>query len=197
MMCGVFMPKTRLMLALLMAAAWLPAQDAPFLFMPANHSVVAPGPFRIAVKSEGKTELLLDGKPVAAVSPAPGVVRAEVTLTAGAHELVARNASGETKVEFFAGKQHADWPAFKQHPPVAACETCHAVKAGAWSLRRASLAPICASCHPQNRFPLIHTHNTDLLAECQNCHMPHGATAAKLLKMPKETACKQCHGQPQ
>lgn len=183
------------LLLLLMAGA-LRAQDPPLFFTPADKSVVPPGPFRVIAKSAGKTEILVDDQPVAVASPVSGVVRAELKLAPGAHHIVARNESGETKVQVFAGKQHADWPSFKLHPPVATCETCHAVKEGAWALRRASLAPICASCHPQNRFPLIHTHNTDLLAECQNCHMPHGSTAAKLLKMPKDTACKQCHGQP-
>lgn len=180
----------------LLVAVALHAQDPPLLLAPADQSVIPPGAFRIVAKSAGKVELLVDGKSQPVRTPAPGVVQVELKLAPGAHEIVARNESGETKVQVFAGKQHNDWPAFKPHPPVAACETCHAVKQGAWALRRASLAPICASCHPQSRFPLIHTHGTDLLGECQNCHMPHGSTAAKLLKVPKETACKQCHGQP-
>ncbi len=184
------------MVVLSLLALILSGQEAPVVLSPTDQSTVPPGSLRIVLKSAGKTEVLVDGKAQAGVSPAPGVVYVEQALAAGAHEIVARNEAGETKVRVFAGKQHGDWPAFKLHPPVATCETCHAVKQGAWALRRASPAPICASCHPQARFPLIHTHNTDLLADCQNCHSPHGATAAKLLKVPKEIACKQCHGQP-
>lgn len=174
----------------------LAAQSPPEVFAPANHSVVPPGPFKFIAKSPGKTHVTLDGAELTVASPAPGVVRSEFKLSPGSHEIVARNESGETRIEVFAGKTHGEFQPFKLHPPVATCETCHAVKQNSWALRRASLAPICASCHPQNRFALIHTHNTDLLAECQGCHMPHGSTAAKLLKQPKETACRQCHGQP-
>lgn len=183
-------------LPVLFLTAVAAAQAPPEIFAPANHSVVAPGLLKIIAKSPGNTQVTVDGAAVAVTTAAPGAVRAEIKLTPGAHEIVARNDSGETRVEIFAGKTHGEWKAFKQHPPVATCETCHAVKQGAWALKRASLAPVCASCHPQNRFAIIHTHNTDLLAECQGCHMPHGSTSAKLLKVPKETACKQCHGQP-
>lgn len=172
------------------------AQDAPFFFSPTDKAVVPPGPFRVIMKSPGKTQLLLDGKAVETHSPGPGAVRAELKIAPGEHELAARNEAGETKVRIFAGKQHAGFEVFRLHPPVSTCETCHAVKDGAWGMRRISLAPICSACHPQDRFAIVHTHGTDLLAECQSCHVPHGSTAAKHLKVSKDTACKQCHGQP-
>lgn len=183
---------------LALAALWWPlalAQERPLFYAPLDKSVIAPGALRVVVSSMGETTLLLDGKVVKTDAPAPGVIRADLTLAPGAHELVARNGAGESKIGVFAGRQQAGFEPFKQHPPTATCETCHAVKQGEWALRRASLAPICAACHPQDRFAKVHTHGTDLLAECQACHMPHGSQAAKLLKQPKEIGCKQCHGQ--
>jgi predicted CXXCH cytochrome family protein len=172
------------------------AQEAPLFYAPLDQSLIPVGVFRVVAHSAGDTKLLLDGKPVAFEAPAPGVIRADVKLGAGAHELVARNAAGESKLAIFAGKAQAGFQPFKQHPPLASCDTCHALKQNQWAMKRASLAPVCAACHPQDRFPVVHTHGADLLAECQACHMPHGSQAAKLLKQPKEIGCKQCHGQP-
>jgi predicted CXXCH cytochrome family protein len=65
-----------------------------------------------------------------------------------------------------------------------------------WSFQRASIGSSCFACHERAAFPKIHTHNTDILAECQSCHLPHGSAVKGHLKLAKDTACKQCHGQP-
>ena len=42
-------------------------------------------------------------------------------------------------------------------------------------------------------FKVTHS-NDEVLADCVLCHNPHGSTEEFHLKMPRETACKQCHG---
>ncbi len=170
------------------------AQDPTALFTPVDQSVVSEGKLRVAGRAAGKAELLLDGKATPHTSPGPGAVMADLTLTPGAHELVLRGEGGEAKARFFVGKEHGDWKLFRPHAPVAAgCDTCHAVKNDTWALKRASLSPLCHTCHEKEKFPVVHTHNTDTLADCQNCHMPHGSAAKGHLVKPKEALCKQCH----
>lgn len=178
----------------LLAASVCLAQEAPVILAPADHAVLT-GVARIIVKG-GKVQVTIDGKPAAVSSPAPGVWMGEAKLAPGLHEFIARDESGETKVAVFSGKAYTGWKVFKSHPPAGGCDTCHAVKDGQWSMKRASIAGVCSACHPQDRFPVVHTHNTDLLSECQGCHLPHGAVTARLLKVPKTTACRQCHNQP-
>ena len=194
---------TRLLLALLCAfAGAVPAQDpaAPAILSPVADTVVDPSqPLRVIAKAGGKQPaLLLDGKPVSsAVSPAPGVVHAELTgLAAGPHEIAVRGEDGaEARVRFTIGT--GGGPAFKPHPPsgMATCDSCHAVKEGVWAMKRITLAPLCGQCHDREAFPKVHTHNTDILTDCQNCHLPHGSSAAAKahLQKPKEVVCKQCH----
>jgi len=164
------------------------------ILAPVDQSVVAPGTIRVIARAEGTAKLLLDGKPVPASSPAAGVWLAEVKAVEGAHELSLESGQGNATVRFFAGKEHNGWPAFKTHPPGnVACDTCHALKAGAWALRRATLSPLCHTCHDLAKFVPTHTHNTGTLVDCQNCHMPHGSGAKAHLRQPREVACKQCH----
>lgn len=164
------------------------------ILAPVDQSLVTPGVVRVIARSEGSAKLLLDGKPVAAASPAPGVWLAEVKAAEGLHELVLESSQGKTSAMFFAGKEHSGWQMFKTHPPGnVSCDTCHAVKAGAWALKRATLSPLCHSCHDLTKFVPTHTHNTGTLVDCQNCHMPHGSTSKAHLRQPKEVACKQCH----
>lgn len=176
---------------LVLTAGWVSAQ--PQFLSPLTQAVVAPGQLRVVAKGAGKGQLFLNGKPVETASPVAGVFSAELKLAAGRHELLLKSEDGEAKAVVFAGSEHQGWNVFRQHPPVATCDTCHAVKNGEWATKRASLAPLCFACHERGRFPVTHTHNTDTLADCQNCHLPHGSQAKAHLKMAKETACKQCH----
>ncbi|MBL8177702.1 MAG: hypothetical protein JNK48_23695 [Bryobacterales bacterium] len=173
----------------------LHAQEGPSIFAPANETIVPPGSLRVIARAAGKATLTLDGKPVPIAQPAPGVVLAEIKLAAGPHQLTLAAEDGEAKISFFAGKEHNAWKMFQPHPPGnAACDTCHAVKNNEWALKRATLAPLCHTCHDAARFTAVHSpHNTATLVDCQNCHFPHGSPASKHLRMEKAVACKQCH----
>lgn len=179
---------------LLLVCGWAMGQERPELFAPADESVVMVGKVRVVGRAAGPVSLLLDGKAVAVASPGPGAVMAELLPGAGEHVLVLKGQGGESKVRFFVGEERAEWKMFRPHPPLASgCDTCHAVKNDAWALKRASLSPLCHTCHDKERFPAVHTHSTDILADCQNCHLPHGSTARGHMMKPKEVACKQCH----
>jgi len=182
-------------LSLLLLTATLHAQDGPVLFSPANESLVTPGALRIIGRATGKATLTLDGKPLTIASPAPGVVLAEIKVPDGLHQLTLTAGDGESKISFFAGKEHNGWKMFRPHPPGAvACDTCHAVKNGEWAMKRATLSPLCHTCHNADQFTKIHTpHNTGTLVDCQNCHFQHGSSSPKHLRMEKAVACKQCH----
>lgn len=154
------------------------------ILRPADQSVLKPGPFSVIAKTEA--ELKLDGKPLAVTRPAPGIATATINPAPGLHEISA----AEERVKFFVGAgAPPGWKEFRAHPPAASCESCHAIVKGAWEF-----AGNCFQCHDQKAFPKIHQHNTEVLADCQLCHYPHGSTERRHLKMQKETACKQCHG---
>jgi predicted CXXCH cytochrome family protein len=181
---------SRLRALVLLFAAAVTAQEAEVqIFSPAHESVVG-GEVRIVAAGKGK--LLLDGQPIEVKSPADGVLHASAKVAAGAHEL---SIEGGPSVRFHSGAgAPAGWKPFRVHPPGgAACETCHAVKNGAWTFARASLIGVCFACHDREKFPKTHTHEPGIIPDCQLCHSPHGSTAAFHLKMNKETACKQCH----
>jgi predicted CXXCH cytochrome family protein len=161
---------------------------AAVIVVPPHQSVVKPGPLTIIAKAP---EVRLDGKRVGAVEVAPGIVRATADPPPGTHEIAA---GGET-VRFFVGTgAPAGWKEFRPHPPGAACEACHARVSGAWEIRGGVLSGRCFQCHDQKAFPKAHQHNAELLADCQLCHQPHGSTETMHMALPRETACKQCHG---
>ena len=112
-------------------------------------------------------------------------------VPAGKHTLILKDGGVEKRVEFMGG---TGLPEFRVHPPAATCDTCHAVKDGAWSFKSIVLSDSCFTCHDSGKFPTAHTHVPEILPDCQLCHQPHGSAAAKHLKMKKEVACKQCHG---
>ncbi len=164
-------------------------EPRPEILSPQDRSVIVKGPVRIIVRGEG--EILLDGKALAAERIAPGVRTMTWDAASGAHQL----ALGPAVVRFHAGgNPPPGWKEFRPHPPAAACDLCHAVKNGEWAMKRASLVSLCFTCHNRPAFPATHTHNVDILAECQSCHFPHGSIEKAHLKLDKERACKQCHG---
>lgn len=177
--------------ALLMSAS---GQEPPrAILRPWPESVVAPGPLTVIVKADGG-ELRLDGQRLETASPARGVMTAAIEPAPGVHELVLAGGVPE-KVRFYAGEAGpAGWRRYRAHPPEAPCETCHRVDNGVWTLQGETPAAACLSCHDGAGFPKSHTHRAAELEECQMCHDPHGSAAARHLKMPKEAACKQCHG---
>jgi predicted CXXCH cytochrome family protein len=187
----------RLGLILALAALICFAEDAasPGFLRPYDQTIVPAGPLAIVARAAGKAELKLDGKPLAASQPAPTALTATINPNPGRHELTLRNGGAEQKIQFFVRSPAAPqgWAEFKQHPPAASCETCHAVKDGAWSFKTDVLADTCFGCPAAKQFPAIHSHNSETLADCQMCHNPHGSTVKAHLKMRKELACKQSH----
>ena len=175
-------------LVLILALAAPAPTDGPRILRPGDQSALPPGPLTIVARGAGP--LRLDGKPLATTSPGPGAQTATVTPAAGVHEL----SLGDQKLRFFVVPgAPADFPPFRIHPPAAAaCETCHAVRDGAWEFKGAESS--CFGCHDQKKFPVGHTHNAEVLSECGLCHHPHGSTGKFHLKLVRETACKQCHG---
>ena len=164
----------------------------PAILRPANQIVLRPGPLTVVARGPASARLVLDGKPIESVQPAPGVHTALLNPSPGLHELTL----GSAKVQFAIGPAQGveGWKPFRAHPPVAQCTVCHAVKDGLWALKSERLVESCAGCHDLKGFPKLHMHNTEVLGECQLCHLPHGSAEKSHLIMKKETACKICHG---
>lgn len=167
------------------------AETGPEIFSPPANAAFASGEVRLVARTAGELKPLLDGKPVNVESPHPGVVRAVLKVENGAHELVL----GEQKVRFFVGPNApAEFKPFRDHPAMqAGCETCHAVRNGAWRFQRVSLTGVCSACHSKETFAARHTHEMGIVPDCQMCHAPHGSTETASLKLPKEKACRLCH----
>ena len=176
---------------LILFAALALAQE-PAILRPANQTVLRPGPLTVVARGPTSARLVLDGKVVESVQPAPGVHTAMLNPLPGVHELTL----GSAKVQFAIGLAQGTegWKPFRAHPPMAQCTACHAVKDGVWTWKSERLVESCAACHDLKGFPKLHMHNTEVLAECQLCHQPHGSAEKSHLKMNKETACKICHG---
>ena len=180
----------RTWLILLAAVIACVAQDEPSILAPPNNAVFEKGPVRFIARVENGAQVRLDGKPVAGESPVPGMVTIEMKLEPGPHEV----AIGKETVRFFVGPgAPAGFKPFKFHPPMADCNTCHAVKNGEWAFQKASLVTLCSQCHDKEKFPAKHTHVMGVLADCQICHNPHGSTEVGHMKRAKDLACKQCH----
>ena len=138
--------------------------------------------------------ILFDGSPIPTKERAPGVLTFVLNPSIGRHTLELRFEGGSNAITFHSGDFPEKGKPFRFHPPAATCETCHAVKAGAWSFKSDLLETTCEGCHILKEFAKTHTHNTGQLAECGMCHNPHGSTESFHLKYPRNVACKQCHG---
>jgi predicted CXXCH cytochrome family protein len=175
------------------AALMLTAADpsaAPAILRPVDGAVIKPGAFLLIARGSGKAELHVDGKPVAAAEVGPGAWTAALQAAPGNHEALWKTPAGEHRIHFQVNAAGS----YRPHPPAAACDSCHAVSAGAWALKGVSVESSCSVCHDLKSFATGHSHNTETLAECQMCHDPHGSAVKAHLKLPKATACKQCHG---
>ena len=144
----------------------------------------------IAKAKEGR--LLLDGKHVAADGSFPGVLYARVPVASGQHSLRLDSPEGSQEITFYAGGNPPSASAvpFADHPPDRIdCTHCHAVsRRGRFRFNGG-----CQSCHAEEQFIQTHSHAFHELNSCGMCHDAHGSTVAKLLIVPKEMACKQCH----
>lgn len=176
-------------LAVLFALTLLAQDDSPDLILaPPPDSAFSPGPVRLIARTGGQNEPKLDGQPIKVESPHAGVVTAELQPSPGPHEITL----GTQKIRFVVGKADG-FTAFRPHPPANTCNACHAVRNGRWRFIRASLSNVCSQCHSKETFAAKHTHQMDLLPDCQMCHNPHGSTAPAHMKLSRENACKQCH----
>jgi predicted CXXCH cytochrome family protein len=189
--------RPRLGLILIAFLCFAQQPEGPRILRPADRSILPPAPLSVIARTAGTGELKLDGKSVKATQPAPGVLTTTLTPSPGKHELTLVTAGSEQRIQFQVGAVPAPlagWKPYRSHPPSATCDTCHTVTGGKWSIKGDVAGPNCLGCHDAKTFPLAHSHTTDVLEECQLCHDPHGSTAKFNLKMPKEVACKQCHG---
>lgn len=168
-------------------------ETGPEIFRPSDRSIVS-GPLSVVARGSASAALTLDGNPLKVDRPGPNAITVSLRIAPGKHELALIDTGVEKRVTFFVGDAPPDFAKFRAHPPAATCQTCHAVKDGAWAFKGDTLAENCFTCHKADAFATPHSHNADTLYECQLCHSPHGSTAAKHLKVKKEVACKLCHG---
>lgn len=180
--------------AAVLAAAWMLASAdtsvVPAILRPPDGAVVRQGAFLVIARGSGPSELHVDGKRIPATEVGPGAWTASVQALPGDHEALWKTPAGEHRIRFQVNAAGS----YRLHPPAAACDSCHAVSGGAWALKGENVESSCAGCHDLKNFAAVHSHNTENLAECQMCHDPHGSAAKGHLKLPKSTACKQCHG---
>lgn len=145
----------------------------------------------VIAKAAG-AQLDLDGKPVSAEERFPGVFHARVPVAAGQHLLRLESPEGSHEVRFRTGGASAGdaIEPFVDHPPVpTACTHCHSLSRRG----RFRFSGGCQTCHAKERFIQTHSHEPHELASCGMCHDAHGSSVAKLLVLPREQACKQCH----
>lgn len=169
----------------------LAGEDSGGIVKPRNGAWVPEVEIDLIAKAE-EGHLLLDGEPVETDRPFPGVLHARVHVATGKHSLRLDTPGGSDEIIFFAGPS-PPFPSaapFVDHPPTRIdCTHCHAVsRRGRFRFNGG-----CQSCHTEGQFIRTHSHAPHELSSCGMCHDAHGSTVAKLLIVPKETACKQCH----
>lgn len=186
------MPRGRRLILLLIAVS--ARAEPPAILTPTDQSVVTGPVLQVIGRAASQAQLLMNGRPVEIQHVGPGAILARITVSPGKHELLLRDNEGQTAVSFMADPASQAGAPFRPHPPLeVTCEGCHAVKDNTWALKRTTTASLCFSCHERSKFPAAHTHGTDILADCQVCHLPHGSAAKAHLRRPKAAACRQCH----
>lgn len=136
--------------------------------------------------------LLLDGTQVQSAELFPGVFHARIEAATGPHVLRLESAGEAREVRFHVGAPPArdETEAYVDHPPVRIdCTHCHSVSRRG----RFRFSGGCQTCHAKEQFIQTHSHEPHELTSCGMCHDAHGSSVAKLLVMPREKACKQCH----
>lgn len=158
---------------------------------PADGSWLPEGDLEVIARAEGG-QLLLDGEPLEAQEPFPGILHARLKVAPGEHLLRLEGASGSAEVRVEAGDapQRQGAAPFRHHPPVAtACTHCHSLSRRG----RFRFSGGCQACHDSEAFIRTHSHQFHELSACGMCHDAHGSSAASLLVLPSEQACQQCH----
>jgi predicted CXXCH cytochrome family protein len=176
----------------ILVSAVVLGQDAARIMRPVDGAALSAGEVDIiAAAADGTLEV--DGKPVTAEKPYPGVLRAKPSLSNGAHTIAVVTAEGRKEIRIFAGPNPpTEFTAFREHPPVSdvACTQCHEVnRRGRFRFKGG-----CFDCHQQDAFVKAHApHVPDTLTQCGMCHNAHGSVSKGHLTMTKTAACKQCH----
>ena len=91
-----------------------------------------------------------------------------------------------------AGAGKAKWA----HAPygAGACETCHRSANPTSGALRGKVERICTSCHDEFAEQMAgRRHKHAPLAECAECHSPHEAGDARLLRASVSKVCADCH----
>lgn len=175
---------------LLCSALSLSAADSAIV-KPPDGAWLSGAEVQIIARGES-AKLLLDGKPLEAEEPFPGVYTVTAELLPGAHSLRLESPSGASEISFHSGGESPNSASepYADHPPTQiACARCHSVSRRG----RFRFSGGCQSCHSKEPFIKTHSHEPHELASCGMCHDAHGSAAAQLLRLPKEQACKQCH----
>ena len=180
---------TRLLLGVSFWLALAAAQEQGKILRPVDGAALPAGSELSIVARGGKLEI--DGKPVAAEQPFPEVLHAKTKPAPGAHTLALVSEGGRQEIRFFVGENPpAGFKTFRQHPPlVVECTQCHGLSARG----RFRFTGGCFECHKEEPFVKTHSHTSEILVECGQCHNAHGSTEKALLLMPREKACKLCH----
>ncbi len=177
-------------LAIAAACSVVAAEPSPIVKPPDGSWI--PGDTIEIIAKAGEGRLLLDGRALPTEQPFPGVLRAEVQVQAGTHTVRLETSDGSRQVSFHSGPapEGRHGAAYRDHPPVQVdCSHCHSVSRRG----RFRFSGGCQACHAEDLFIRTHSHQSHELASCGMCHDAHGSSAAKLLVMPRERACKQCH----
>jgi DmsE family decaheme c-type cytochrome len=97
--------------------------------------------------------------------------------------------------------KRADIFRFSTHPLRTgwmSCSSCHAPHGSATepNLVRNTVNETCYTCHADKRGPFLWEH-PPVRENCGECHNPHGANNAAMLKVRGPYLCQQCHVAPQ
>jgi predicted CXXCH cytochrome family protein len=167
------------------------AQEQGKILRPVDGAALPAGKELSIVAQGAGGKLEIDGKPVPADQPFPEVLHAKTKPAPGPHVLALISEGGRQEIRFFVGGDPpAGFKTFRQHPPLAVeCAQCHGLSARG----RFRFKGGCFDCHKEEAFSKTHTHKSEVLVECGQCHNAHGSTEKALLLMPREKACKLCH----
>ena len=181
-----------LVLAALLLCAVLPLTAADGAIVKPPEGAWLPGN-SVQIIARGESgKLLLDDEPIDAEEPFPGVFSATAEVAPGTHRLRFELPEGVREVTFHSGTEPPSGTSerYADHPPAQiGCTHCHSVSRRG----RFRFSGGCQSCHPSEAFIKTHSHEPHELASCGLCHDAHGSNAGKLLLLPKDQACKQCH----
>lgn len=184
-----------LLLAFLILTLSLAAQ-ALELVAPATSCTLREGKVQVIGKApkadKGKVEFsgqstsfrVKDGVFTVALNLGPG--QHEVRFTVGEDTLVAQwNVDAAATEGVFV--YHSDVDA-------ANCKSCHD-EGARLPVASDNVSAICYRCHNSfDKLPFVH--GPVAMGLCVACHQPHGSANPRLLRIPRQELCTDCHNQP-